>query len=207
MYYEPGRQDHGLARDPFKSLVVPRPIGWISTIDRDGVVNLAPYSFFNAVATNPLMVMFSTGGVQPPDPRKDSRRNAEETGEFVVNIVTEAQREQMNATSATVARDVDEMALAGLKPLPSRRVGPPRVAGSPVHLECVYAQTVVLPSDNPATPTAIVLGKVVAIHIDDAILTDGRIDMSKYRPIARLGYMDYTVVDNAFTMNRPGSPA
>ncbi len=203
MYYEPSNRNHGLPRDPFKSLVVPRPIGWISTISRDGVVNLAPYSFFNAVAFNPPVVMFSAGGGRPPDLRKDSRRNAEETGEFVVNIATEAQREQMNLTSAEVTADVDEFALANLESLASRRVRPPRVAGSPCQLECEYLQTVALPSNDPAAHNAIVLGKVVGIHIDDSILTDGLIDMSKFRPIARLGYMDYTVVDNVFTMLRP----
>jgi flavin reductase (DIM6/NTAB) family NADH-FMN oxidoreductase RutF len=203
MYYEPGRMDHGLRHDPFKSLVVPRPIGWISTLDRDGVANLAPYSFFNAVSTNPHVVMFCPGARRASDPHKDARRNAEETGEFVVNIVTEALREQMNLTSAEFAPGVDEMARAGLKPLPSRRVKAPRVAGSPIHFECVYLQTVVLPSDDPVTAAAIVLGQVVGIHIDEAVMTDGIVDISKFRPIARLGGMDYTVVDNVFTMNRP----
>lgn len=202
MYYEPGHQHHGLRRDPFKSLVVPRPIGWISTVCRDGIVNLAPYSYFNAVSHDPPVVLFSPGP-HPSKQLKDSRRNAEETGEFVVNIVTEALCEQMNLTSAEVAPDVDEMARAGLKPLPSRRVKAPRVAGSPIHFECVYLQTVVLPSDDPVTAAAIVLGQVVGIHIDEAVMTDGMVDMNKFRPIARLGGMDYTVVDNVFTMNRP----
>ena len=204
MFYEPGRDRHGLARDPFKSLVVPRPIGWISTLSRDGVVNLAPYSFFNGVATDPFVVMFAAGGVARPEPLKDSRRNAEETGEFVVNVVPEHLREQMNATSADVAPGVDEFTFAGLDALPSRRVEPPRVAGCPAHLECVYLETVVLPCNDAGSTNAIVLGEVVGIHIDDAILTDGMIDMSKFRPVARLGYMDYTVVDNVFTMLRPG---
>ncbi len=202
MYYEPGNQHHGLRRDPFKSLVVPRPIGWISTVDRDGVVNLAPYSYFNAVATNPHVVMFCPGP-RPSKQLKDSRRNAEETGEFVVNIVTDKLREQMNFTSADAPPEVDEMARAGLESLPSRRVKPPRVAGSPIHLECEYLQTVTLPSADPTAASAIVLGTVIGIHIDDSVLTEGMIDMNKFRPVARLGYMDYTVVDNVFTMNRP----
>ena len=203
MFYDPARRDHGLPRDPFKSLVVPRPIGWISSLNRDGVVNLAPYSYFNAVATEPAVVMFCPGGGPLPDARKDSRRNAEETGEFVVNIVTDAMREQMNLTSAAVPPEVDEMALAGLEALPSRRVKPPRVKGAPVHFECVYLQTVELPTVDPDKPNAIVLGRVVGVHIDDRIITDGFIDMDKFRPVARLGYMDYTVVDNVFTMERP----
>ncbi len=199
MYYDPRIGDHNLPRDPFKSLIVPRPIGWISSISGDGVVNLAPYSFFNGVATNPAVVMFCPGGAQ----RKDSLANVEATGEFVVNVATDSQRLQMNETSAVVPAEVDEFALAGLESLPSRDVKPPRVAGAPVHMECRYLQTVTLPADDPASPNAMVLGLVVGIHIDEAILTDGMVDMAKFRPIARLGYMDYTVVDNVFTMIRP----
>ena len=199
MFYDPRIGDHHLPRDPFKSLIVPRPICWISSISSAGVVNLAPYSFFNGVATNPAVVMFCPGGAQ----RKDSLANVEATGEFVVNVATDSQRLQMNETSAVVPAEVDEFALAGLAALPSRDVKPPRVAGAPVHMECRYLQTVTLPADNPASPNAMVLGLVVGIHIDEAILTDGMVDMAKFRPIARLGYMDYTVVDNVFTMIRP----
>ena len=205
IFYDPAAGNHGLKRDPFKSLVVPRPIGWITTLDPDGAVNLAPYSFFNAVSTEPHMVMFCPGGVHDygPGPHKDSRRNAEATGEFVCNIVTNEQREAMNATSADVGPDVDEMALAGLEKIPSRLVKPPRVAGAPIHFECLYYDTVELPCDDPESTNAIVLGTVVGIHIERSIVTDGMIDMTKFHPIARLGYMDYTVVDNAFTMLRP----
>ncbi len=199
MFYDPRIGDHNLPRDPFKSLIVPRPIGWISSISGDGVVNLAPYSFFNGVAANPAVVMFCPGGAA----RKDSLRNVEETGEFVVNVATDGQRLEVNETSAIVPPEVDEFALAGLEALPSRGVKPPRVAGAPAHLECKHLQTVTLPADDPQSPNAMVLGLVVGIHIDDAILTDGMIDMAKFRPIARLGYMDYTVVDNVFTMMRP----
>ena len=200
MFYDPRVGDHHLPHDPFKSLIVPRPIGWISTISGDGVVNLAPYSFFNGVASGPAVVMFCPGGAA----RKDSLRNVEETGEFVVNVATDGQREQMNETSAVVGPEVDEFTLAGLETLPSRVVGPPRVAGAPAHMECRHLQTITLPSDNPQSPNHMVLGLVVGIHIDEAILTDGMVDMAKFRPIARLGYMDYTVVDNVFTMLRPG---
>jgi flavin reductase (DIM6/NTAB) family NADH-FMN oxidoreductase RutF len=200
MFYDPRLGDHHLPHDPFKSLIVPRPIGWISTISGDGVVNLAPYSFFNGVASGPAVVMFCPGGAA----RKDSLRNVQETGEFVVNVATDGQREQMNETSAVVGPEVDEFTLAGLETLPSRVVGPPRVAGAPAHMECRHLQTITLPSDNPQSPNHMVLGLVVGIHIDEAILTDGMVDMAKFRPIARLGYMDYTVVDNVFTMLRPG---
>ena len=200
MFYDPRLGDHHLPHDPFKSLIVPRPIGWISTISGDGVVNLAPYSFFNGVASGPAVVMFCPGGAA----RKDSLRNVQETGEFVVNVATDGQREQMNETSAVVGPEVDEFTLAGLETLPSRVVGPPRVAGAPAHMECRHLQTITLPSDNPQSPNHMVLGLVVGIHIDEAILTDGMVDMAKFRPIARLGYMDYTVVENVFTMLRPG---
>ena len=203
MFYEPPKQDHGLPRDPFKSLVVPRPIGWISTLGADGVLNLAPYSFFNGVATDPAIVMFCPGGALVPKGQKDSWHNAEETGEFVVNVVGHAQRRAMNETSADVPLEVDEFALAGLETEPSRLVKPPRVKGAPAHLECTWLKTVELPSDDPDSLNAIVLGTVVGIHIDDSIITDGMIDMDKFRPVARLGYMDYTVVDNVFTMLRP----
>ncbi len=203
MFYQPPKHDHGLPLDPFKSLVVPRPIGWISTLGADGVLNLAPYSFFNGVATNPAIVMFCPGGALVPKGRKDSWRNAEETGEFVVNVVGHTQRREMNATSATVPPAVDEFALAGLEVEPSRLVKPPRVKGAPAHLECTYLKTVELPSDDPDSLNAIVLGTVIGVHIDDSIITDGMIDMDKFHPVARLGYMDYTVVDNVFTMLRP----
>lgn len=203
MYYEPGKSGHGLPRDPFKALIAPRPIGWISSLDPAGVVNLAPYSYFNAVATDPPIVMFGPSGRAGGE--KDTRRNVEATGEFVVNVVPYALREAMNATSAEVGPEVDEFALAGLEALPSRRVRPPRVKGAPAHLECVYLQTVALPPARDGTSNAVVLGRVVAIHIDDSVIVDGRVDPRRFRPVARLGYMDYTSVEDVFEMIRPGA--
>lgn len=202
MFYET-QNHHGLKRDPFKSLVVPRPIGWISSQDADGRVNLAPYSFFNAVASNPPIVMFSANGVHYEGGLKDSAKNAEETGEFVCNLATYSLREKMNASSASLPRNSDEFQVAGLTPTPSRLVKPPRVAESPVHLECLWIKTVALPCNNPDEPNTVVFGKVIGIHIDDAVIKDGMIDTAALKPIARLGYMDYTVVDNVFSMNRP----
>ena len=204
MFYDTRKGDHGLPRNPFKSCVVPRPIGWISTLDPDGRVNLAPYSFFNGVAGEPPMVMFATNGRKPDGGRKDSVANCEATGEFVANIATWDLREAMNQTSLHVASGVDEAELAGLETLPSSLVKPPRVKASPIHMECLYHQTVDLPSDDPEGRNAIVIGRVIGIHIDDAVLTDGLVDMEKVRPIARLGYMDYTRVDLVFAMKRPG---
>ncbi len=202
MFYET-QNHHGLKRDPFKSLVVPRPIGWISSQDAEGRVNLAPYSFFNAVASNPPIVMFSANGVHNEGGIKDSAKNAEETGEFVCNLATWELREKMNASSANLPRDRNEFRVAGLTPAASRLVTPPRVAESPVHLECLWIKTVPLPSNNPDEPNTVVFGRVIGIHIDDDVIKEGMIDMTKLKPIARLGYMDYTVVDNIFSMNRP----
>ncbi|BAQ17807.1 flavin reductase family protein [Methyloceanibacter caenitepidi] len=195
MFYDAVSNSHGLTRDPFMALVSPRPIGWISTLDAEGVVNLAPYSFFNAVSTNPHFVMFSSGG------RKDSQRNAEETGEFVCSLATYDLRDAMNRTSKHVEPHVDEMVLAGLSPAPSTIVAPPRVAESPVAFECRYWRTIELPGvDGGPGNHAIVLGQVVGIHIDDDALVDGRVDVTKLRPIARLGYQDYAVIDEVFEL-------
>ena len=202
MDYDPRTEPHNLARDPVTSLVVPRPIGWITTITKSGLVNLAPYSFFNAVSEDPHFVMFGSGG------RKDSQRNAEETGEFVCSLATYELREAMNRTSAPVAPHVDEMKLVGLTPAPSRLVAPPRVKESPVAFECRYWRTVDLPGRNGKPGTnAIVLGQVIGIHIADEAIVNGRVDVTRLKPIARLGYGDYAVVDEVFTLSRPKSRA
>ena len=203
MFYEPNeKKDHGLPHDPFKSLVVPRPIGWISTLDLKGNVNLAPYSFFNAVCYDPCIVLFSASGLID-DPQKHSRRNAEETGEFVCNLVSEELREQMNITAAHVGRGVDELALAGLTAEPSRTVKPPRVMEAPAHLECRYLKTVEFESHLPNQSHGVVFGEVTGIHIKDEFLSGGFVDILKIKPIARMGYRDYTVVDQIFSMAPP----
>jgi flavin reductase (DIM6/NTAB) family NADH-FMN oxidoreductase RutF len=198
MFYDAVANTHGLKWDPFKALVAPRPIGWISTLSKTGVVNLAPYSFFNAVSTDPHFVMFSSGG------RKDSQRNAEETGEFVCSLATYNLRDAMNRTSQHVGPEVDEMALAGLTPAPSKIVAPPRVAESPVAFECRYWRTIDLPGPDGGPGThAIVLGQVVGVHIDDSVLVGDKVDVTKLKPIARLGYGDYAVIDEVFELSRP----
>ncbi len=203
MFYDTRSGDHGLPHNPFKSCIVPRPIGWITKLSADGVVNLAPYSFFNGVASDPPMVMFASGGRAPSGP-KDSVTNCEATGEFVVNLATWDLREAMNRTSAALPPTVDEMAEAGLEAAPSRLIKPPRVKAAPIHLECRYHKTVDLPCTNPEERNAIVIGEVVGIHISDAVMTDGKVDLAKFQPIARLGYMDYTRIDMTFSMARPG---
>ncbi len=198
MFYDAGRNDHGLRHDPFKALVVPRPIGWISSVSRDGIFNLAPYSFFNAVSTDPHIVAFASYG------RKDSLVNAEEQGEFVCNLATWDQRDELNASSAMVGPEVDEFALAGLETEPSRMVKPPRVKGAPVHFEGVWLQTVPMKGRDGRLSYFLVFGEVVGVHIEDRFIHDGIVDTAAMKPIARLGYHDYSVVDEVFTMKRPG---
>jgi flavin reductase (DIM6/NTAB) family NADH-FMN oxidoreductase RutF len=203
MYYETDRNNHGLPYNPLKACVVPRPIGWISTISAAGLVNLAPFSFFNLLSYDPPFVMFSAGVHEDDGGKKDTVRNIEATGEFVYNMSTWAQREQMNQTAALTRRGLDEMAAAGLEPLPSRLIRPPRVKGSPVHFECRLHRIVELPGRKPTSEHQLVIGQVLAVHIDDAVLTaDGRVDVLKIRPIARLGYKDYCSVDAIFQMEK-----
>ena len=204
MFYETSANDHGLPHDPFLSCIVPRPIGWVTTRDSAGRTNLAPFSFFNGVGTRPPQVMFCTVGTHADRGLKDSCRNAETTGEFVINMATWNLREEMNLTSAYLSRGVDEADLAGLEMAPSHLVAPPRVKRSPIHLECRYLMSVRLPATDPEAATVVVFGTVVGVHIKDEVLIDGRVDINGIRPIARLGYMDYAVVDDTFAMERPG---
>ncbi len=201
MFYET-KDHHGLPHDPFKSCVVPRPIGWLTTVSKSGVVNLAPFSFFNGMASNPPVVVAGINGLQPHGP-KDTLTNCRETGEFVANMATWNLREAMNLTSASLPAEVDEMALAGLTPVPCRLVKPPRVKESPINLECKVLQFVDLPSDDRESKNTAVFGQVVGIHIADSVLTDGLVDTAKIKPIARLGYMEYAVVREVFEMRRP----
>ncbi len=198
MDYDPRSEPHNLAHDPTTSLVVPRPIGWITSLSPAGVVNLAPYSYFNLVASQPPFVMFSS------NTRKHSQNYAQSGGEFVFNLATYDLRTEMNITGADYPDGISEPELAKLTMAPSRFVKPPRVARSPIALECLYCQTVPLTSSaGKKQKYEIVIGEVVNIHIDDAVIVDGMIDMSKLRAIARLGYRgDYTVVDNIFEMPR-----
>ncbi|HKV55186.1 MAG TPA: flavin reductase family protein [Candidatus Binataceae bacterium] len=200
MYYDPRIKPIPLAHDPLTALVVPRPIGWITTIGRNGVVNLAPYSFFNAVASNPPFVMFASAGY------KNSQLNAEQTGEFVASLATYELREEMNITSATVPAEVSEPELARLEMAPSFAVKPPRVRKSPSAFECKYLKSVGLPGpDGRPHSFSMVIGEVVGIYIDDSVIVDGIVDLSRTRPIGRLGGVDqYTVVETIFKMKRPG---
>jgi len=208
MFYDAAKRDHGLPQDPLKSLIVPRPIGWISTVDRQGRVNLAPYSFYNAMSEFPPIVCFGITGTYGSTPTKHSRMNAESTGEFVVNMVSESLKEQMNVTTTMVEFGVDELRLAGLTPEPSTLVKPPRVKESPVALECTYWRTIELPVEkgHETKRGSVVFGQVVGVHIDDGIIKDGRIDTLAFKPVARLGYSEYTTTDNVWRMRRPDDP-
>ena len=198
MHYDALLNDHGLPHDPLKAIVTPRPIGWISSMGADGHINLAPYSFFNLAGGNPYYVMFSSTG------HKDTWKNIEETGEFVCNLATFDLKDAMNATSAAYPRGVNEMEMAGLTPAPSRFVKPPRIAEAHAALECVHHKTEVLPGvDGTPSNNAIIIGRVVGVYVNDAFIQDGLVKTAKMRPLARLGYMDYAVVDEVFEMGRP----
>jgi flavin reductase (DIM6/NTAB) family NADH-FMN oxidoreductase RutF len=199
MFYEPAKRNHGLPHDPFKAIVAPRPIGWITTMSSRGEVNLAPYSFFNGVSTFPPVVMFSSEG------HKDSIAFAGETKEFVCNLATWDLREQMNQTSASFPRGVNEMKEAGLEPAPATLVKPPRVKASPCALECKVTQIVPLQYlDGETRETYVVFGQVIGIHIDEKFINkDGLLDSAAMKNLARCGYHDYSVLDETFTMIRP----
>lgn len=195
MFYDAVKNDHGFQNDPFKAIVVPRPIGWVSSLSAEGRANLAPYSYFNAFSQDPHYVAFGSG------PRKDSLTNIEATGEFAFSLATFDLRDRMNATSAHVA--TDEFELAGLTKAPCRMIGVPRVAESPAALECRLFQVVPLPDDAGHAENFLVIGRVVGIHIDDRFIHDGRVDTAAMRPIARLGYSEYATVTDAWRMRRP----
>jgi flavin reductase (DIM6/NTAB) family NADH-FMN oxidoreductase RutF len=200
MFYDAVKNDHGLRFDPFKAIVAPRPIGWVTSMNAKGDINLAPYSFFNGINSRPALVMFSSEGL------KDSVSFIAETGEFVCSLATWDLREAMNKTSAPLARGVNEMAQAGLAPAPSRLIKPPRVAASPCALECRLIKIVPIDSvSGIAVDCHVVFGQVVGVHIDDRFVTGGMLDTAAMKPIARCGYDQYAVVESVFSMRRPSA--
>ena len=201
MFYETAKNDHGLARPPFKSCVVPRPIGWLSTVSADGVDNLAPYSQFTNLTFDPPYVLVSINR-NPNGQRKDTAVNIEATGEFVYNIVPYALRNAMDISATPFPPEVDEFEKAGLTKAPCELVKPCRVAESPINLECKFVQTIVLPGDSKTGTVDVMIGKVVGVHIDDSvILPNGKIDMEKIQPLARMGYSDYTYAEHIFELS------
>jgi flavin reductase (DIM6/NTAB) family NADH-FMN oxidoreductase RutF len=199
LFFEPHTRDRTLfPHDPFKGMIVPRPIGWISTMSRAGELNLAPYSYFNGFSTTPMIVGFSSEG------EKDSQAFASETGEFVWSMATYELRDQMNATAAPLPRGESEFRHAGLQTAPSRLVKPPRVARSPAALECKVTQTIRLTDkDGRDAARILVLGQVVGMHVDERFVKNGRLDAAAMQPIARCGYDEYTVIERVFSMTRP----
>lgn len=198
MFWDTATNAHGMAHDPFKAIVAPRPIGWIGTKGRDGSRNLSPYSFFNAVGDRPKMVMFSSSG------RKDSLRNVEETGVFTASFVSRALIDRMNASSAAVPYGTDEFDLAGLTATPAKLVDAPYVGEAVAALECRVTKVLTLPDmHGNETDSHAVFGQVVGIHIDEAVIRDGRFDLAAADPIMRLGYMDYAGMGPVFELRRP----
>lgn len=199
MFYRP-QDGHGLPHNPFNAIVAPRPIGWISTRGADGADNLAPYSFFNAVAYVPPQVMFASTSAKPDrDDTKDTVANIRDTGVFCVNIVARAAAEAMNRTSGPWPRDTDEFTDAAIARADCATIACARVADAPAALECRLTEIVRLRGAH----NFLVLGEVTGVHMRDDCVVDGRFDITRFEPLARLGYMDYTAVTEVFSLVRP----
>ena len=204
MFYRP-RDGHGLPHDPFKAIVVPRPIGWVSTLDAQGRANLAPYSFFNGCGDHPPLVMFAQSGRKTRDEgEKDSIANIRATGEFACSVVSLALKDAMNASTASFAAGVDEFEKAGLTKGEGRAIRAPHVAEAPAALECRMVRIIDdLPTAREGLLNIVVIGEVVGVHIRDEALQDGMLDVLSYNPVARMGYKDYTTVETRWQMERP----
>ena len=200
MFYEPKKRP--LSIDPFKSLIFPRPIGWISSVDKKRIINLAPFSYFNAIADDPPQVMFVAAASDKSSKKKDTHANIIATKEFVVNFATSETRTQMNLSSKDVHQDEDEFLLTNLKKRKSRLVKAPSVASSPVNLECKLLKILKLKSNTKKNSTMII-GEVIGIYIKDTFIKKGRVDSTAMRYVARMGYSEYTTVSSHFKMKRP----
>jgi len=204
MYYDPDLNNHGLPHNPYKSCVIPRPIGWISTISPEGIHNLAPFSQFQSLNFDPPYVLFSANQ-NTKGQKKDTILNVERTGEFGYSMATWELREKVNISAMEIPPEVDEFELAGLSKQPSVKIKPCLVKESPIKFECVLYQIIRIPGRGLMGTIDVVIGRVVMVHIDDSVIgKDGKIDVLKIRPIARLGYYDYTTVDSLFEMIIPG---
>ena len=201
MFYEP-KKGHPFSIDPYKSLIFPRPIGWISSISKKGIANLAPFSYFNALADEPPQVMFAAAAAVKPLNKKDTLSNILVTKEFVVNFATTTTRKQMNLSSVEAPQDVDEFLLTKLKKRKSKLVRAPSVADSPVNLECKLLKTLKLKS-NTKKYTTMIIGEVIGIYIKDTFIQKGRVNSVAMRYVARMGYSEYTTVSSRFRMKRP----
>lgn len=198
MYYTPQNKDHGFKHDPLKAIVAPRPIGWISSLSKNGVANLAPYSFFNAIASSPDMVCFSSGGM------KDSALNIKDTGEFVCNYVSQDLTDQMVHSAIDAPHETSEFELAKIEYEASKVVAPPRVKGTPAALECKLADIIQIKNaSGDLTNNFLIIGEVVSVYINDKFISDGRFDVVKAQPVTRLGYLDYQRGGELFEKQRP----
>jgi flavin reductase (DIM6/NTAB) family NADH-FMN oxidoreductase RutF len=198
MFYVPENRDSSLPHDPIKAIVAPRPIGWISTLSKDGIANLAPYSFFNAVGGNPPMLMFASEGF------KDSARNAADTGEFVFNYASKSLSEQMNNSSSNAPSGVSEFDHYNIEKADSKIVAAPRVAEANAAMECKVTSVIETNDvEGNLTGAVIIIGQVVGVHIKDEVIRDGRFDVNLAEPISRLGYMDFGLTSDLHEMLRP----
>lgn len=199
MYFTPETRDHSvLPHDPLKAIVAPRPIGWISTLSKDGIANLAPYSFFNAVGGMPPMLMFSSEGM------KDSARNAAETGEFVFNYASEHLSDEMNGSSTPAPSGISEFDHLNIEKAASEIVAAPRVAAAHAALECKVTSVIETKDINGnKTGAVVILGQVMGIHINDAVVRNGRFDVELAKPLTRLGYLDFGLTEGLHEMPRP----
>tara|TARA_R110002020_G_scaffold12842_6_gene46690 strand:- start:1501 stop:2112 length:612 start_codon:yes stop_codon:yes gene_type:complete len=201
VFYETRDNAHGLPHDPFKAIVSPRPIGWIGTRGADGSVNLAPYSYFNAISDHPKTVMFASSG------RKDTLRNVEDTGVFTASMVSRALAEKMNLSSANAPYGESEFDFAGLAMAEGRLVDAPFVGEAHAALECRVTNIFEVNSlEGAPSGSFVVIGQVMGIHIDEAALTDGMLDTAIAAPVGRMGYMDYCEGSEPFQMRRPAWP-
>ena len=204
MFIYPNKyEEAGLSHNPFKAIVSPRPIGWISTRSSDGHLNIAPYSFFNAISEQPPMVMFSSAPKKEGQIGKDSLLNIKDTKEFVVNIVSHSLREKMNITSKNYPREINEFEKAGIDMGQSKTVSVPYVKFAPASLECKLWKTLTLPERPDGSSTTMIMGVVTGMNIDEGVIKNRKIDVTSYEPLARLGYYDYSQVKDTFSMRRP----
>lgn len=201
MFYDTKLNNHNLKSNPFKSCIIPRPIGWISSKSSSGIVNIAPYSYFNAVADIPPTIMFASGS-HPDHSDKDSLINIEQTGEFVVNIASYHLREKVNQSSTPLPHNISEATEFNIEIENSKMVKAPRVKDALISLECKYLKTILIDIDGIKASSKLVLGHVIGIYIDDQIIVDRKIDVTKLKPIARLGYNEYTTITEIFKMDR-----
>jgi flavin reductase (DIM6/NTAB) family NADH-FMN oxidoreductase RutF len=211
MFYRPGARPPALPHDPIKALVSPRPIAWVSTIDNQGEANIAPFSYFNLVHDAPPSVMIAPNAPKraasgEPGAKPDTLRNILENKEFVVNIVSFADRDAMNMTAKQYAADVDEFDRAALNKTTSELISPPRVDKAVAALECRFLTRVALPSDDENIDVGAIFGAVIGVHIRDDVIKNGLVDVAAYQPLARLGYRDYAVVRETFELSRPDEP-